>query len=92
MNYGAIGITVGKVSEAEVMAKAGINDILIDTGLHRCGGVGSTPTYRISWKVAGITEVRPGNAVFFRCDSGRSRRHYWIRAAWDHKELTATRQ
>lgn len=27
--------------------------------------VGSTPTYRISGKVPGITEVRPGNAVFF---------------------------
>jgi D-serine deaminase-like pyridoxal phosphate-dependent protein len=186
VNYGAVGITVAKVSEAEIMAKAGINDILIaypvsstiklnriaslfrlakiiftidhpkqaeiihrflensstvidvwikvDTGLHRCGvkpgnetvalakeiqkypklnltglythaghsyaaaseeeieriglyeghalvetadlcekegipithrSVGSTPTYRISGKMAGITEVRPGNAVFF---------------------------
>lgn len=27
--------------------------------------VGSTPTYRLSGKVEGITEVRPGNAVFF---------------------------
>jgi D-serine deaminase-like pyridoxal phosphate-dependent protein len=185
IEYGACGITVAKVSEAEVMAKAGITDILIacplssplklkkvasllplakiklavdspkqaerihqffehsstaidvwikvDTGLHRCGvepgketvllakeiskysklnlqglfthaghayassgqemekiglyegqaiaesaewcekegipirhrSVGSTPTFRISGKVPGITEVRPGNAVFF---------------------------
>jgi D-serine deaminase-like pyridoxal phosphate-dependent protein len=27
--------------------------------------VGSTPTYRIAGRVPGITEVRPGNAVFF---------------------------
>ncbi|MBA4494318.1 alanine racemase [Paenactinomyces guangxiensis] len=27
--------------------------------------VGSTPTYKIAGKVSGITEVRPGNAVFF---------------------------
>src|SRR5699024_4188919 len=27
--------------------------------------VGSTPTYKISGAVEGITEVRPGNAVFF---------------------------
>lgn len=27
--------------------------------------VGSTPTYRIAGKVPGITEIRPGNAVFF---------------------------
>lgn len=186
IEYGACGITVAKLSEAEVMAKAGITDILIayplssplklrklasllplakitlavddpkqaerihqclehtasaidvwikvDTGLHRCGvepgketvalakeiskypklrlqglfthaghsyaassvqeierigiyegqaiaesaewcekegipirhrSVGSTPTFRISGKQPGITEVRPGNAVFF---------------------------
>ncbi|WP_126425772.1 D-TA family PLP-dependent enzyme [Brevibacillus marinus] len=184
--YGACGITVAKVSEAEVMAKAGIRDILIayplssplklqrvaallplakltlavdhakqaelldqffahtsavvdvwikvDSGLHRCGvepgaetvalakeiakyphlrlqglfthaghsyaassreeierigeyegqavaesaawceqegipiphrSVGSTPTFRISGRQPGITEVRPGNAVFY---------------------------
>jgi D-serine deaminase-like pyridoxal phosphate-dependent protein len=27
--------------------------------------VGSTPTYKIAGKVPGITEIRPGNAVFF---------------------------
>ncbi|OLS40446.1 alanine racemase [Bacillus sp. MRMR6] len=27
--------------------------------------VGSTPTYQISGKIPGITEIRPGNAVFF---------------------------
>lgn len=27
--------------------------------------VGSTPTYKISGKVPGVTEIRPGNAVFF---------------------------
>lgn len=186
MELGAVGITVAKVSEAEVMAKGGISDILIayplasraklervsalmsiakiilavdspvqaqyiqdffqdtgqvievwvkmDSGLKRCGvepgeetlrlaekvvgcanlrlrglfthaghsyattsyeqieqiglhegqvvvesaelcerhgipiavrSVGSTPTYRIAGKVPGITEIRPGNAVFF---------------------------
>src|SRR5699024_6181723 len=31
--------------------------------IHR--SVGSTPTFRLAGKIAGITEIRPGNAVFF---------------------------
>src|SRR5699024_2856310 len=27
--------------------------------------IGSTPTFKIAGKIAGITEIRPGNAVFF---------------------------
>ncbi|TYS67582.1 D-TA family PLP-dependent enzyme [Sutcliffiella horikoshii] len=45
------------VKSAELCEKAGI-PILVRS-------VGSTPTYRISGLVDGITEVRPGNAVFF---------------------------
>ncbi|MFE7062243.1 D-TA family PLP-dependent enzyme [Sutcliffiella sp. NPDC057660] len=45
------------VESAEACEKAGI-PILVRS-------VGSTPTYEISGKVEGITEVRPGNAVFF---------------------------
>ena len=45
------------VKSAEVCEKAGI-PIPVRS-------VGSTPTYRISGEVNGITEVRPGNAVFF---------------------------
>ncbi|KMJ57548.1 alanine racemase [Bacillus sp. LL01] len=45
------------VSSAEACEKAGI-PIPVRS-------VGSTPTYRIAGKVEGITEVRPGNAVFF---------------------------
>ncbi len=45
------------VSSAEACEKAGI-PIPVRS-------VGSTPTYRISGKVEGVTEVRPGNAVFF---------------------------
>ncbi|NLP52362.1 D-TA family PLP-dependent enzyme [Bacillus sp. RO1] len=45
------------VKSAEACENAGI-PILVRS-------VGSTPTYRISGSVDGITEVRPGNAVFF---------------------------
>lgn len=45
------------VKSAEACEKEGI-PILVRS-------VGSTPTYRISGLVDGITEVRPGNAVFF---------------------------
>lgn len=45
------------IKSAEACEKAGI-PILVRS-------VGSTPTYQISGLVDGITEVRPGNAVFF---------------------------
>ncbi|RIW31367.1 D-TA family PLP-dependent enzyme [Bacillus salacetis] len=54
-----IGLREGKavVESAEECEKAGI-PIPVRS-------VGSTPTYKISGKVPGITEIRPGNAVFF---------------------------
>jgi D-serine deaminase-like pyridoxal phosphate-dependent protein len=54
-----IGLQEGKavVESAEECEKAGI-PIPVRS-------VGSTPTYKISGKVPGITEIRPGNAVFF---------------------------
>ncbi|MBM7619867.1 D-serine deaminase-like pyridoxal phosphate-dependent protein [Bacillus tianshenii] len=45
------------VESAEECEKAGIPI--------QVRSVGSTPTYEISGKVEGITEVRPGNAVFY---------------------------
>ena len=45
------------VSSAELCESEGIKIT------HR--SVGSTPTFRISGKVKGITEVRPGNAIFY---------------------------
>ncbi|MCG1023795.1 alanine racemase [Sutcliffiella horikoshii] len=48
---------VAVVSSAEACEKAGI-PIPVRS-------VGSTPTYRLAGVVEGITEVRPGNAVFF---------------------------
>jgi D-serine deaminase-like pyridoxal phosphate-dependent protein len=54
-----IGVQEGQavVESAEQCEKAGI-PIPVRS-------VGSTPTYKISGKVPGITEIRPGNAVFF---------------------------
>ncbi|MGF2614540.1 D-TA family PLP-dependent enzyme [Rossellomorea vietnamensis] len=54
-----IGLQEGQavVESAEECEKAGI-PIPVRS-------VGSTPTYKISGKVPGITEIRPGNAVFF---------------------------
>ncbi|WP_421383280.1 D-TA family PLP-dependent enzyme [Bacillus salacetis] len=54
-----IGLQEGQavVESAEECEKEGI-PILVRS-------VGSTPTYKISGKVPGITEIRPGNAVFF---------------------------
>ncbi|WP_409252806.1 D-TA family PLP-dependent enzyme [Bacillus sp. SCS-153A] len=54
-----IGIQEGQavVESAEECERAGI-PIPVRS-------VGSTPTYKISGKVPGITEIRPGNAVFF---------------------------
>lgn len=54
-----IGIYEGTsvVESAELCEKSGI-PIPVRS-------VGSTPTYRISGKIPGITEIRPGNAVFF---------------------------
>lgn len=45
------------LQSAEACEKAGISIPV--------RSVGSTPTYRLSGKISGITEVRPGNAVFF---------------------------
>ncbi|WP_456272464.1 D-TA family PLP-dependent enzyme [Bacillus sp. AK031] len=54
-----IGLQEGQavVESAEECEKAGI-PIPVRS-------VGSTPTFKISGKVPGITEIRPGNAVFF---------------------------
>lgn len=60
------------IDELETIAKqeadAVIESAKICEGLgikipHR--SIGSTPTYQIAGKVPGITEIRPGNAVFF---------------------------
>ncbi|WP_404448397.1 D-TA family PLP-dependent enzyme [Sutcliffiella horikoshii] len=53
----ALAEAAAVVRSAEACENAGI-PILVRS-------VGSTPTYRISGLVEGITEVRPGNAVFF---------------------------
>ncbi|MFD1739836.1 alanine racemase [Bacillus salitolerans] len=55
----AIGVSEGKavVDSANDCEREGIPI--------RVRSVGSTPTYRTAGKVPGITEVRPGNAVFF---------------------------
>ncbi|MDR7077386.1 D-serine deaminase-like pyridoxal phosphate-dependent protein [Neobacillus niacini] len=55
----AIGLQEGQavVESANLCEQAGINIPV--------RSVGSTPTYQIAGKVPGITEIRPGNAVFF---------------------------
>ncbi|MGX6444574.1 D-TA family PLP-dependent enzyme [Neobacillus sp. K501] len=55
----AIGIYEGQavVESAEECERAGIQIPV--------RSVGSTPTYQIAGKIQGVTEIRPGNAVFF---------------------------
>ncbi len=58
--------------EIEEIAHAEADAVLLSSELCEKAGisikhrsVGSTPTYQISGAIEGITEVRPGNAVFF---------------------------
>jgi D-serine deaminase-like pyridoxal phosphate-dependent protein len=54
-----IGVKEGKavIESANECERAGIQI--------KVRSVGSTPTYKIAGRIEGITEVRPGNAVFF---------------------------
>lgn len=55
-----------EIARAEAEAVLASTDVCEKAGIpikHR--SVGSTPTYQLSGAVDGITEVRPGNAVFF---------------------------
>ena len=66
-SYGATSI-----QEIERIAKAEANAVLESAAMCENAGipiktrsVGSTPTYKLAGAVNGITEVRPGNSVFF---------------------------
>jgi|SRR5690625_2938598 len=57
---------VEKIASAEAEAVVNSANLCEDAGLtitHR--SVGSTPTFKIAGAIEGVTEIRPGNAVFY---------------------------
>lgn len=65
--YKADGLTeIEKIAEQEAQALVGTADLLAEAGREaRCLSAGSTPTSPYFGRQAGVTEVRPGNYVYY---------------------------